>query len=357
MLFNLAKTSTKSALCLSCRMSIVPRKYFSEGLDSKYNDTEKEKILQVINNPDSSSLASYEVSKSNIKKFAQWKTSNGELKSLSELEYVEGFSERSAKKLFNSILTGPSKEKKAGTKIKGQILHPYLSENVIKECNTVLSLYITVNSVSWTLIDKNNYEVQDWRYHGIDYPEGKKFQITDILDIAWRVTQQLPAADIYVMKAEATSLRAAGSDPNNPKVLAVNLQKAQMVAMIIALINARSNRMEQSCDDENQNKDDSLKQKVYFLRPTLPYRLYGTLVGNERVSTDQLVEMLLRDLSEKSPKNSHAYIPESLQSMFRSQKDLEKDMLGHCLLLSLTFMDLCIYKNQERIAKLVRRGE
>lgn len=41
------------------------------------------------------------------------------------------------------------------------------------------------------------------------------------------------------MKAEATTLRAAGSDPNNPKVLAVNLQRAQMVAMIVALINAR----------------------------------------------------------------------------------------------------------------------
>uniref|UniRef100_A0A2A4K9L3 Transcription elongation factor, mitochondrial n=1 Tax=Heliothis virescens TaxID=7102 RepID=A0A2A4K9L3_HELVI len=354
MLFNLVKTSTKSALCLSCRMSVVPRKYFSEGLDSKYNETEREKILQVINNPDPSSLSSYEVSKSNIKKFSQWRTSNGEMKSLSDLEYVEGFSERTAKKLFNSILSGPS-EKKAGSKIKGQILHPNLTANVIKECNSVLSVYITVNSVSWTLIDKSSYEVQDWKYQGIDYPEGKKFQITDILDIAWRVTQQLPIADIYVMKAEATSLRAAGSDPNNPKVLAVNLQKAQMVAMIVALINARSQGMEQSNDGANE--DDGLKQKVYFLRPTLPYRLYGTLVGNERVSTDQIVEMLLRDLTEKSPNNSHAYIPESLQSMFRAQKDLEKDMLGHCLLLSLTFMDLCIYKNQERITKLNKRGE
>lgn len=62
---------------------------------------------------------------------------------------------------------------------------------------------------------------------------------------AWRVTQQMPLADIYVMKAEATTLRAAGSDPNNPKVLAVNLQKAQMVAMIVALINARVHGAEQ----------------------------------------------------------------------------------------------------------------
>lgn len=40
-------------------------------------------------------------------------------------------------------------------------------------------------------------------------------------------------------KAEATTLRASGNDPGNAKVLAVNLQKAQLVAMIVALINAR----------------------------------------------------------------------------------------------------------------------
>lgn len=89
----------------------------------------------------------------------------------------------------------------------------------------------------------------------------------------------------------------------------------------------------------------------------MPYffRLYGTLVGNERVSTERTVTMLLNELKERSPKNSHAYVPEDLQEMFRSQKDLQKDMLGHCLLLSLTFMDLCIYKNQEKVAKLNKR--
>ncbi|XP_026327954.1 uncharacterized protein LOC113236163 [Hyposmocoma kahamanoa] len=206
------------------------------------------------------------------------------------------------------------------------------------------------------LIDKSNYEVLEWHYHSIDYPEGKRFQITDILDIAWKVTQNLPTADVYVMKAEATTLRAAGSDPNNPKVIAVNLQKAQMVAMIVALVNARS------YDDSVSQLEDgvtntTLKQKVYFLRPTLPYRLYGTLVGNEKVSTDQTVEMLLQSSNQKSPNNSHVFVPERLQNMFRYQKDLQKDMLGHCLLLGLTFMDLCIYKNQESIDKLIKRGE
>ncbi|XP_022830448.1 uncharacterized protein LOC111359220 isoform X1 [Spodoptera litura] len=356
MMLNIVNSSKRilSPLCSNCRVSVVSKCYFSEGLDQKYNDIEKEKILQVINNSDNNILSSYEVSKANLKRFSQWKSSNGQMKSLSDIEYIDGFSEKTANKLFRSILSGPSKEKKTNGKIKGQILHPYLSDSVSKECKSVLSVYITVNSVSWTLIDKSSYEVLEWKYFGIDYPEGKRYQITDILDIAWRVTQQLPQADIYVMKAAPTTLRAAGSDPNNPKVLAVNLQKAQMVAMIVALINSRNASQETS---NEENEGNVLKQKVYFLRPTLPYRLYGTLVGNERVSTDQTVEILLQGFSEKSSKNYHAYIPKHLQDMFRSQKDLQKDMLGHCLLLSLTFMDLCIYNNNEKIEKLSRRGE
>lgn len=80
-------------------------------------------------------------------------------------------------------------------------------------------------------------------------------------------------------------------------------------------------------------------------------------MGNEQVATNQTVEMLLKSSNEKSPNNSHVFVPERLQNMFRYQKDLQKDMLGHCLLLGLTFMDLCIYKKQESTDKLIKRGE
>lgn len=58
-----------------------------------------------------------------------------------------------------------------------------LCENNFKNCRSVLSVYVTINSVCWTLIDRAKYEVVEWKYHGIDYPESKRFQITDILDI------------------------------------------------------------------------------------------------------------------------------------------------------------------------------
>ena len=88
----------------------------------------------------------------------------------------------------------------------------------------------------------------------------------------------------------------------------------------------------------------------YFLR------LYGTLVGNERVSTDQTVEEILREASSRKS-NSHVFVPENLVNEYRNLKELQKDMLGQCLLLALTFMDICIYKNKESINKLLKRGE
>lgn len=53
------------------------------------------------------------------------------MKTLSDVEMIDGFSERTAAKLFNSILEGPpDKTAKSLNKIKGQILHPNLSETV-----------------------------------------------------------------------------------------------------------------------------------------------------------------------------------------------------------------------------------
>ncbi|XP_013172326.1 PREDICTED: transcription elongation factor, mitochondrial isoform X2 [Papilio xuthus] len=324
--------------------------YLSLEADNKYSDSEKLKILHTLNSSDSESLSRYDVAKTRVKKLSEWIKKYGKLKDISELENVDGFTEKTVKKFYKSILDGP---KNVANRIKGQILHPTLLETVRQNCRSVLSVYVTVNSVCWTLIDRTNYELLEWKYHGIEYPDGKRLQINEILDIAWQITTKLPEADIYVMKAESTSLRAAGSDPNNPKVLTVNLQKAQMIAMMIALINTRNINVDRTSGENT----DKLNQKIYFLRSTLPYRLYGTLVGNERVSTDQTVEMLLENAKKICPNNSHVYVSESIVSMFRSQKELQKDMMGHSLLLGLTFMDICIYMNQKSIAKLSRNGE
>lgn len=79
-------------------------------------------------------------------------------------------------------------------------------------------------------------------------------------------------------------------------------------------------------------------------------------MGNERVSTEQTIENLLQEVSRNEAKNQ-VKVPEHLCTMFRQQKDLQKDMLGHCLLMALTFMDICVYRNSDSINKLLKRSE
>ncbi|XP_068618601.1 uncharacterized protein [Battus philenor] len=322
----------------------------TQNLENVYSESEKEKILEIINS-DLKNLSRYDIAKTRVKKLSQWFERHGKLKNIAELENIDGFTENNVKKFYNSILEGP---KKLPNKIKGQIVHPTLTENVIQNCRLIVSLHVSFNSVSWTLIDRSNYELLKWNYQGLEHFEGKKVLMTEILDMAWRINGLLPDADIYVMKAESTSLRGGGSDPNNPKVLTVNLQKAQLIAMLFALINAKKNDINISFDDAEGTK---LNQKVYFLRSTLPYRLYRILVGNENVSTDQAVQTILEKAKEICPRNSHVHVGEDLVHMFKSQKELQKDILGHSLLLGLTFMDLCIYHNAKSIAKLTNNDD
>ncbi|XP_072947539.1 transcription elongation factor, mitochondrial [Epargyreus clarus] len=353
--------STKQVLsssCWRCRILSTTSRYFSQELEKNYTSSQKEKILQIINETNAQDLSRYNITKVKLKKITEWITKKGQIKTISDIGAVDGFTERYAKKLCDSILEGPQvKEPNINKKIKGQVLHPPLPEDVRKNCKTVLAVYVTVNSVCWTLIDRSKYEVLEWQYKPIEYPEGKSMKITDILDLAWHITSCLPAADIYVMKAEATSLRAGGSDPNNPKVLGVNLQKAQMISMIVAFINSKFNDLNQTIrpSGEVSEADMKFQHKVYFLRPTLPFRLYGTLVGNERVSTDQTVE----ELFQQGPTGdgTRVLVPERWRDNYRARRELQRDMLGHGLLLALTFMDVCVYRNQESIEKLIRRAE
>ncbi|XP_038223359.1 transcription elongation factor, mitochondrial isoform X2 [Zerene cesonia] len=354
-MFNLYFASSRKILpsCTFCRFG----RYYGQKLENKYSEIEKKNILEVINKSDVSTLSRYDVTKKRSKSISQYINNNGPVSSLIDIELIEGFSEKHAEKLFDSILQGKinAEEPNALKQIKGQILNPTLSENMRQAAKSVLTVYITINSVSWTLIDKSNYEVLEWQYQSIHYPENKRYQLSDILEISWNIVTKLPTADIYVMKAEATSLRASGSDPNNPKVLGINLQKAQMVSMMVAFISARGNMDNVEKDEESSDTEKKFIQNVFFLRSSLPFRLYGTLIGNERVTSDQTVEMLLKEYNEISANNSHVYVPDRLQARFRDEKDLERDMMAQCMLFALTFMDLCIYRNKSKIDKLLSK--
>lgn len=65
----------------------------------------------------------------------------------------------------------------------------------------------------------------------------------------WDVLKVMPKSDLYVMEAPMTVLRSTGADANNPKSVHVNLQKAQLIAVLNTAINITRNMNGYFCDD------------------------------------------------------------------------------------------------------------
>ncbi|VVC92742.1 unnamed protein product [Leptidea sinapis] len=171
---------------ISCYRNISCQKMYCQKYNDKYTEIQKQHILDTINS-DLSTLSRYDITKGRSKKIFQWINCNGPIKSISDVEIIDSFSEKHAQKLFDSIIQEKVKpvaiETNVLKNIKGRVLHPSLSDAVIQAAKSVLTVYINVNSASWTLIDKDRYEVLDWQYQGIEHPENKKFQLSDILEI------------------------------------------------------------------------------------------------------------------------------------------------------------------------------
>lgn len=76
------------------------------------------------------------MTKARLKHFSRWKSTNGSIQTLSDMHIIEGFSEKIAKKLFDSILKGPVvTEPQISNRIKGQFLQPTMSPAVVKVCD------------------------------------------------------------------------------------------------------------------------------------------------------------------------------------------------------------------------------
>lgn len=81
----------------------------------------------------------YDVAKPRIKKLNEWLNKYGKLNTISELETVDGFTEKTVKKFYTSIINGVPKN--ISKKIKGQILHPALPD-VMRQ--VIFSFYLTL---------------------------------------------------------------------------------------------------------------------------------------------------------------------------------------------------------------------
>lgn len=71
------------------------------------------------------------MSKPRAKKITEWIGKNGQMKTISDIQNVDSFTDKLATKLCNSILDGPKlANNNLSKKIKGQVLQPALNESL-----------------------------------------------------------------------------------------------------------------------------------------------------------------------------------------------------------------------------------
>jgi len=98
------------------------------------------------------------------------------------------------------------------------------------------------------------------------------------------------------------------------------------------------------------------QHRVFFLRSQLPARLFGVLVGAERVSAQTVVLDILSEAqknstteSDRGNQTANIYTPinvrRDLVDSYLKRTSVEKESLCSSLLLTIAFMDLVMHQN------------
>lgn len=290
-----------------------------------------------------------------------------------------------SKKSLNPL---QEKEKSPNTEEKSESLAkklsyvtPTLYEHVRKTTTTCVSLNIDLNSISWSKF-RLNYtkdfsqlkfiEVEDWSSYEI--PEYKRLNLSELINIIIYVNKKIPDGDVYVMESLPSAQQA--KQPGNPIQVNVNVQRSQFVAMASTLLANRSSNLVDEFEDLNEKDDDTsihlakkhkITQNVFFMRQFLASRLFRIYIGNEKVSTENAVENLLRynynysdnaapdsNLSVTNEQNLH--VPDQFREVYQHSNRIKREYLGQSFLIGMTFIRLCLLKCSKSMQQLNKRG-
>ena len=186
----------------------------------------------------------------------------------------------------------------------------------------------------------------------------------------------ISTGDVYVL--ESLPSAQGGKQPGSPIQMNINIQKSQFVAMAsVLLANRCQNSDKQSEEPEacGENDEDNVlllgkktkfNQKVFFLRQFLASRLYRIYIGNEKVSTENAVENMLRynynegefDLegSRNNLIEQNLHVPHQLREMYNYSDRINRECLGQSLLVGMTFIKLCLLKCTKSLQQLNKRS-
>ncbi|XP_055693085.1 uncharacterized protein LOC129795653 [Lutzomyia longipalpis] len=334
---------------LSCRISMGMCRYYCDfGFKHTYTEDQVRNILKIINSSSQEELARYSIAKFRLQKITSWKQQHGQFESLNEILNLDDFGVKVLDKLCQSIVkdTGKSGVEIPTAKKSSQILTPKLSEERRMQIKSLCSVQIGTDSVSWCRLELQDAPsptlVTHWQYFPLN---SKRSHLADLTQRILHVNQMIPSCDAFVLE---TPITRPTSQSASAVQISVNVQHSQLIAMISVILAQRM-----------QDFDPC----VFFIRKYLDARLFGTLVGQERISSLDVVTRILaigNVLNETSNEGDSKAIVQAFPDIltkYNTSEGAEKEYMGRSLMLATCFLRLCILKCPKSLAIVNRRAK
>ncbi|XP_074028227.1 transcription elongation factor, mitochondrial isoform X2 [Leptinotarsa decemlineata] len=333
----------------------ITSKESTNGLyfESKITQEESTKVLNTLNESDPIQLSRYKISQSKIKDIEKWKNKKGPFHSLGDILEIDGFSENMLNTICKNIInenivdnntSSKSKSVTASKRVK-HIVTPPLN-GLAEELNSATGIHLSPIGISWARLSLEGNKLTKWSYEDFSSIP-KKMLPTEIFLQAIDVVKRIPPSDVYIFES---------TEPLSPtrQVATVSSfhQQIALTSMLLALLNTSMNH---NASLRNVGKDNTVqsiaKNRVFFLKPKLPARLFETLIGKEKVSTLSVVNELMQNYGglEWKLKCEPITVEEALKNSFSSYSSSNKELMGQALLLVVSFMNLCVLKNPKSL--------
>lgn len=350
-------------ICKACFQAALYRvhnsqvRHFSSLYLSRYNSKEQKQILQILNESTAEEMSRFDVSKGRINSLQQFRRKRGQFCTLDEVLEVDGLGVKVLERLCDSILNQISgsememsvemsqvqKWAKPTKSHRSQLLTPTLHFDQKKAVQSAVGIHIGVSALTWAHIDVGGTLI-DWDLYSLEFGS-KKLHITSLFEVAQSIYDTLPKAELFIMEDNGSSSLSLQQQPSS---VAINFLTSQLTALLVALLN-NSPLPGDELHFEHQHR-------VFFLRSQLPARLFGVLVGAERVSAQTVVLDILSEAqknstteSDRGNQTANIYTPinvrRDLVDRYFKRTSVEKESLCSSLLLTIAFMNLVIHQD------------
>ncbi|XP_056631786.1 transcription elongation factor, mitochondrial [Diorhabda sublineata] len=320
---------------------------------SNFSKEEQTKILNTLNDSNTNHLSRFRVPKNRIKNIHSWKNKKGPFRSLHEVLEVDGLGEKLLhricqdiinEKCDNNILDSTELTKNnSKNKRQKQIITPPINGQILNKLTSAVGVHLSPIGISWAKLSQEQNKLVNWNFDSFNNLP-KKMMPNDNFDMVINIIRKIPSSDVYIFETSPSM------GPQNQTSASAYSQQLELSAMLFTLLNTsvHHNVTLRNVNDTNTPSPTSIENRVFYLKSRLSARLFSTLVGQEKVAAVTTINELLNDnveTSEASLPCTKIMVEQQLKAAFDSQTPVNKELLGQALMLVITFMDLCVYKN------------